>query len=178
MVEDVQRFMAVLVRVIAAGGVITALHWLMPLLLLAGLGAVLSARVDYETHYLDLADLADRDVQGIVRWWAAYSRHGDEVRANGTTGYLLHWYRALSERRGEILAVAGESGSGKSTPARLITGILLRVRLVAHHARAAELRVRRTRGPGQGPLTRRRVPPGLPGQRPADHLAFLSRNRF
>ncbi|MER8114235.1 ATP-binding cassette domain-containing protein [Streptomyces sp. NPDC094031] len=100
MVKDAQRFMAALVRMIAAGGVITALHWLMlPLLLLAvlpaGLGAVLSARVDYETHYLNLAD---RNVRGMMRWWAAYSRHGDEVRANGMTGYLVYWYRALSER--------------------------------------------------------------------------------
>jgi ATP-binding cassette subfamily B protein len=100
MVKDAQRFMAALVRMIAAGGVITALHWLMlPLLLLAvlpaGLGAVLSARVDYETHY---ANVADRNVRGMMRWWAAYSRHGDEVRANGMTGYLVYWYRALSER--------------------------------------------------------------------------------
>ncbi|MFI9808559.1 ABC transporter ATP-binding protein [Streptomyces sp. NPDC052301] len=100
MVKDAQRFLSALIRMIAAGGVITALHWLMlPLLLLAvlpaGLGAVLSARVDYETHY---ANVGDRNVRGMMRWWAAYSRHGDEVRANGMTDYLVHWYRALSER--------------------------------------------------------------------------------
>jgi ATP-binding cassette subfamily B protein len=100
MVKDAQRFMAAFIRMIAAGGVITALHWLMlPLLLLAvlpaGTGAVLSARVDYETHY---ANVGDRNVRGMMRWWATYSRHGDEVRANGMTGYLVHWYRALSER--------------------------------------------------------------------------------
>lgn len=100
LVQDAQRFMAALVRMIAAGCVITALHWMMlPLLLLAvlpaGLGAVLSARVDYETHY---ANVSDRSVRGTMRWWATYSRYGDEVRANGMTGYLIHWYRALSER--------------------------------------------------------------------------------
>lgn len=100
MVQDAQRFMAALVRMAAAGGVITVLHWLMlPLLLLAvlpaGLGAVLSARVDYETHY---ANIGDRNVRGMMRWWATYSRYGDEVRANGMTGYLVYWYRALSER--------------------------------------------------------------------------------
>ncbi|MFG2141851.1 ATP-binding cassette domain-containing protein [Streptomyces sp. NPDC048650] len=100
LVQDAQRFMAALVRMIAAGGVITALHPLMlPLLLLAvipaGLGAVLSARVDYETHY---ANVGDRNVRGTMRWWATYSRYGDEVRANGMTGYLIYWYRALSER--------------------------------------------------------------------------------
>ncbi|AJP05977.1 ABC transporter [Streptomyces cyaneogriseus subsp. noncyanogenus] len=100
MVKDAQRFMSAFIRVIAAAGVITALHWLMlPLLLLAvlpaGAGAVLSARVDYETHY---ANVGDRNVRGMMRWWATYPRHGDEVRANGMTGYLVYWYRALSER--------------------------------------------------------------------------------
>lgn len=100
MVQDAQRFMAALIRMIAASGVITALHPLMlPLLLLAvlpaGVGAVLSARVDYETHYLNVGD---RNVRSMMRWWATYSRYGDEVRANGMTGYLVYWYRALSDR--------------------------------------------------------------------------------
>lgn len=100
MVQDAQRFMAALIRMIAASGVITALHWVMlPLLLLAvvpaGLGAVLCARVDYETHY---ANVGDRNVRGMMRWWATYSRYGEEVRANGMTGYLIYWYRALSDR--------------------------------------------------------------------------------
>lgn len=100
MVQDAQRFMASLIRMMAASGVITALQWMMlPLLLLAvipaGIGAVLCARVDYETHY---ANVGDRNVRGMMRWWATYSRHGDEVRANGMTGYLTFWYRALSER--------------------------------------------------------------------------------
>jgi ATP-binding cassette subfamily B protein len=100
MVKDAQRFMSALIRMIAAAGVITALHWmLLPLLLLAvlpaGAGAVLSARIDYETHY---ANVGDRNVRGMMRWWATYPRYGDEVRANGMTGYLTYWYRALSER--------------------------------------------------------------------------------
>jgi ATP-binding cassette subfamily B protein len=100
MVQDAQRFMAALLRIVAAAGVVTALHpVLLPLLLLAvlpaGLGAVLSARVDYETHYLNVGD---RNVRSMMRWWATYSRYGDEVRANGMTDYLLYWYLALSER--------------------------------------------------------------------------------
>ncbi|GAA0915243.1 ABC transporter ATP-binding protein [Streptomyces thermoalcalitolerans] len=100
MVQDSQRFMAALIRMIAASGVITVLHWTMlPLLLLAvlpaGIGAVLSARVDYETHYLNVGD---RNVRSMMRWWATYARYGDEVRANGMTGYLIYWYRALSDR--------------------------------------------------------------------------------
>ncbi|MFD8690655.1 ABC transporter ATP-binding protein [Streptomyces sp. NPDC059651] len=99
LVSDAQRFMAAGVRMAAAGGVITVLHWTMlPALLLAvfpGLGAVLRARVDYETHYLNVGD---RNVRGMMRWWATSSRYGDEVRANGMTGYLLFWYRSLSGR--------------------------------------------------------------------------------
>ncbi|MFJ1878215.1 ATP-binding cassette domain-containing protein [Streptomyces chartreusis] len=100
MVQDAQRYMSALIRMVAASGVITMLHPLMlPLLLLAvlpaGAGAVLSARVDYETHYLNLGD---RNVRSMMRWWATYSRFGDEVRANGMTSYLTYWYRALSDR--------------------------------------------------------------------------------
>ncbi|WP_419995165.1 ATP-binding cassette domain-containing protein [Streptomyces boninensis] len=100
MVQDGQRFLSALIRMVAASSVITALHPLMlPLLLLAvlpaGAGAVLSARVDYETHYLNVGD---RNVRSMMRWWATYSRYGDEVRANGMTGYLIYWYRALSDR--------------------------------------------------------------------------------
>ncbi|MGW7042268.1 NUDIX domain-containing protein [Streptomyces avermitilis] len=51
MVDDAQRFMAAAVRMVAAGGVITVLHWItLPALLLAvlpaGIGATLRARTD------------------------------------------------------------------------------------------------------------------------------------
>ncbi|MFE2216239.1 ATP-binding cassette domain-containing protein [Streptomyces canus] len=100
MVADAQRFMSALIRMIAAGGVLSVLNALMlPLLLLAvlpaGVGAVLSARVDYEIHY---ANVADRNVRGMMRWWATSSKYGDEVRANSMTDYLTYWYRALSDR--------------------------------------------------------------------------------
>ncbi|MFI7340842.1 ATP-binding cassette domain-containing protein [Streptomyces sp. NPDC050085] len=108
MVQDAQRFMSALLRMVAASSVITALHpVLLPLLLLAvipaGAGAVLSARVDYETHYLNVGD---RNVRSMMRWVATYSRYGDEVRANGMTGYLTYWYRALSERIDERILTA------------------------------------------------------------------------
>ncbi|GGZ01503.1 ABC transporter ATP-binding protein [Streptomyces poonensis] len=100
MVMDAQRFMSALIKLITAGGVLSVLNPLMlPLLLLAvapaGIGAILTARVDYEIHY---ANIADRNVRGMTRWWATAPKYGDEVRANGMTDYLLHWYRALSER--------------------------------------------------------------------------------
>lgn len=100
MVTDAQRLMSALIRMVTAGGVLSVLNVLMlPLLLLAvlpaGVGAVLTARVDYETHY---ANVADRNVRGMMRWWATTSKYGDEVRANSMTNYLTYWYRALSDR--------------------------------------------------------------------------------
>ncbi|MFI1438709.1 ATP-binding cassette domain-containing protein [Streptomyces fructofermentans] len=100
MVADAQRFLSALIRMVTACGVLSVLNPLMlPLLLLAvlpaGVGAVLTARVDYEIHY---ANIADRNVRGMMRWWATTSKYGDEVRANSMTDYLVHWYRALSDR--------------------------------------------------------------------------------
>ncbi|WP_407706488.1 ATP-binding cassette domain-containing protein [Streptomyces scopuliridis] len=100
MVTDAQRFMSALIRMVTAGGVLSVLNVLMlPLLLLAvlpaGIGAVLTARVDYEIHY---ANIADRNVRGMMRWWSTTPKYGDEVRANGMTDYLLYWYRSLSQR--------------------------------------------------------------------------------
>ncbi|WP_432189917.1 ATP-binding cassette domain-containing protein [Streptomyces sp. Tue6028] len=100
MLMDAQRFMAALIKMVTAGGVLSVLNPVMlPLLLLAvapaGVGAVLTARVDYEIHY---ANVADRNVRGMTRWWATTPKYGDEVRANGMVEYLLYWYRALSER--------------------------------------------------------------------------------
>ncbi|MFE1788951.1 ATP-binding cassette domain-containing protein [Streptomyces sp. NPDC059525] len=100
MVTDAQRFMTSLIRLVTAGGVLSLLNVVMlPLLLLAvlpaGVGAVLTARVDYEIHY---ANVSDRNVRGMMRWWATTSKYSDEVRANSMTGYLVYWYRALSDR--------------------------------------------------------------------------------
>jgi ABC-type multidrug transport system fused ATPase/permease subunit len=100
MVTDAQRFLSALIRMVTAGGVLSVLNVLMlPLLLLAvlpaGVGAVLTARVDYDIHY---ANVADRNVRGMMRWWATTPKYGDEVRANSMTDYLVYWYRALSDR--------------------------------------------------------------------------------
>ncbi|MFF4859934.1 ATP-binding cassette domain-containing protein [Streptomyces rubiginosohelvolus] len=100
MVTDAQRFMSALIRMVTAAGVLSVLHpLLLPLLLLAvlpaGIGALLNARVDYEIHY---SNISDRNVRGMMRWWATTSKYGDEVRANSMTDYLVYWYRALSER--------------------------------------------------------------------------------
>ncbi|MFD7163592.1 ATP-binding cassette domain-containing protein [Streptomyces violascens] len=100
MMQDATRFISALVRMVTAGSVLSVLHPLMlPLIILAvvpaGIGSVLSARVTYQTHY---ANVGDRNVRHMMRWWATTPKYADEVRANGMTGYLLFWYRALSER--------------------------------------------------------------------------------
>lgn len=100
MVTVAQRFLSALIRMVTAGGVLSVLNpWMLPPLLLAvlpaGVGAVLTARVNYEIHY---ADIADRNVRGMMRWWAAESKYGDEVRANSMTDDRIYWCRALSDR--------------------------------------------------------------------------------
>ncbi|MFJ9812581.1 ATP-binding cassette domain-containing protein [Streptomyces sp. NPDC101158] len=100
MVSDAQRFLSALVRMVTAAGALSVLNpLLLPLLLLAvlpaGVGAVLTARVDYEIHY---ANIADRNVRGMMRWWSTNPKYGDEVRANSMTDYLLFWHRSLSDR--------------------------------------------------------------------------------
>lgn len=100
MVSDAQRFLSALVRMVTAAGALSVLNpLLLPLLVLAvlpaGVGAVLTARVDYEIHY---ANIADRNVRGMMRWWSTNPKYGDEVRANSMTDYLLFWHRSLSDR--------------------------------------------------------------------------------
>ncbi|MEV6548293.1 ATP-binding cassette domain-containing protein [Streptomyces sp. NPDC051597] len=100
MVRDAEQFMAAVIRMVAAAGVLAVLHPLMLALLVlavlpAGTGAVMAARVDYETHY---ANVGDRNVRGMMRWWVTTPKLADEVRANGMTAYLMFWYRSLSER--------------------------------------------------------------------------------
>ncbi|MCK2141652.1 ATP-binding cassette domain-containing protein [Streptomyces albidoflavus] len=100
MVADAQRLLSALLRILTASGVLSILHpALLPLLALAalpaGVGAVLSARVDYEVHY---ANMSDHNVRSMMRWWATGSNFADEVRANSMADYLTFWYRALSRR--------------------------------------------------------------------------------
>ncbi|WP_329255077.1 ABC transporter ATP-binding protein/permease [Streptomyces sp. NBC_01478] len=100
MVQDATRLVAAVVRMVTASGVLTVLHpLLLPLLLLAvvpaGVGAVLQARVTYETHY---ANVGDRNVRQNLRGWATSAKFTDEIRANTMTGYLDFWYRTISER--------------------------------------------------------------------------------
>ncbi|MGA5065386.1 ATP-binding cassette domain-containing protein [Streptomyces exfoliatus] len=100
MVSDAQRFLSALIKMVTAAGALSVLNpLLLPLLLLAvlpaGVGAVLTARVDYEIHY---ANIADRNVRGMMRWWSTNPKYGDEVRANSMTDYLLFWHRSLSDR--------------------------------------------------------------------------------
>ncbi|WP_338145671.1 ATP-binding cassette domain-containing protein [Streptomyces scabichelini] len=109
MVQDATRFTAAVVRMITASGVLSVLHPLMlPLLMLAvvpaAVGAVLHAKVTYETHY---ANVGDRNVRHGMRGWSTTPKFTDEIRANGMTSYLVFWYRSISERiDARTLAVA------------------------------------------------------------------------
>ncbi|NUK15946.1 ATP-binding cassette domain-containing protein [Streptomyces lunaelactis] len=127
MVIDAQRFMSALVRMVTASGVLSVLNPLMlPLLLLAvlpaGVGAVLTARVDYEIHY---ANIADRNVRGMMRWWSTTPKYADEVRANGMTDYLLYWYRSLSERVDERTLAAAPRTLRIALVSSLVGGVFL-----------------------------------------------------
>lgn len=100
MIQDANRLTAAAIRLVTASGVLTVLHpLLLPLLLLAvvpaGIGAVLQARVTYETHY---ANVGTRNVRTNLRGWATSAKFTNEIRANTMTGYLTFWYRAISER--------------------------------------------------------------------------------
>ncbi|MFF9901381.1 ABC transporter ATP-binding protein [Streptomyces longispororuber] len=100
LVTDVQRCMSALLQMTGAMGALTMLHpVLLPLVALAivpaGVGEILSARISYQTHYLNLAD---ENVRHMVRWWATVPKHAAEVRANGMTDYVRFWYASISRR--------------------------------------------------------------------------------
>ena len=100
MVQDTTRFTAAVIRMISASGVLSVLYPLMlPLLLLAvvpaAVGALLHAKVTYETHY---ANVADRNVRQNMRGWATSTKFTDAIRANGMTSYLEFWHRTISDR--------------------------------------------------------------------------------
>ncbi|MFI9613401.1 ATP-binding cassette domain-containing protein [Streptomyces sp. NPDC052023] len=127
MVTDAQRFLSALVRMVTAAGALSVLNPLMlPLLLLAvlpaGVGAVLTARVDYEIHY---ANIADRNVRGMMRWWSTSPKYGDEVRANSMTDYLLFWYRSLSDRCDRRTLAAAPRTLRISLASSLVAGVFL-----------------------------------------------------
>ncbi|WP_436840552.1 ATP-binding cassette domain-containing protein [Streptomyces flavofungini] len=127
MVTDAQRLMSALVRMVTASGFLSVLNPLMlPLLLLAvlpaGAGAVLSARVDYQVHY---ANIADRNVRGMMRWWTTTPKYGDEVRANGMTDYLLFWYRSLSDRCDRRTLAAAPRTLRITLVSSLVSGLFL-----------------------------------------------------
>lgn len=127
MVTDAQRFLSALVRMVSAAGALAVIDPLVvPLLLLAvlpaGAGAVLTARVDYEVHY---ANIADRNVRGMMRWWATTTKYGDEVRANGMTDYLLFWFRSLSERCDRRTLAAAPRTLRIALASSLVAGVFL-----------------------------------------------------
>ncbi|MDG9717268.1 ABC transporter ATP-binding protein [Streptomyces sp. DH24] len=127
MVTDAQRFLSALIRMVTAAGALSVLNpLLLPLLLLAvlpaGVGAVLTARVDYEIHY---ANVSDRNVRSMMRWWCTTPRYGDEVRANSMAGYLTYWYRTLSDRCDRRTLAAAPRTLRIDLLAALVAGVFL-----------------------------------------------------
>ncbi|WP_066938290.1 ABC transporter ATP-binding protein [Streptomyces sp. NBRC 110611] len=127
MITDASRFLSALVKLVTACGVLSVLHPLMfPLLVLTvvptGLGALLSARVDYEVHY---GNIRDRNVKGMTRWWATTPKYADEVRANSMIGYLSFWYRCLSHRITRRTLTAAPRTLRINLTAALIGGVCL-----------------------------------------------------
>ncbi|MBO0654515.1 ABC transporter ATP-binding protein [Streptomyces triculaminicus] len=110
MLYDAQSFMAALIRLVAAFGVVTVLHPLMlPVLTLAvlpsGIGAVAEAKIEHRTHY---ENAANRNLKGMMRWHITTSGFANEVRANSMRRYLMFWYETLSCRiDGRTVAAAG-----------------------------------------------------------------------
>ncbi|PKV84103.1 hypothetical protein BX283_1614 [Streptomyces sp. TLI_146] len=111
--RDAQQFMTAVIRMAAAAGVLTVLHPLMLALLVlavlpAGAGAVMAARVDYETH---CANVGDRNVRGMMRWWATTPKLADEVAAERRGG------QGDPQQPGAWLAVTGRVELGVAASA-------------------------------------------------------------
>ncbi|MGK5628757.1 ABC transporter ATP-binding protein [Streptomyces sp. URMC 123] len=98
--QDSQTCMAAIAQMIAAAGVLTVLHpLLLPCLVLAvlptGIASVLTTRMEYATHH---RNMGDRNVRGLMRWYALTPKLADEVRANTMSAYLRYWFTELSAR--------------------------------------------------------------------------------
>lgn len=127
MVNDAQTMVSSLVQMVTACGVLSVLHPLMLALMLltvisTGVGALLTARVDYTIHY---ANISDRNVRSMMRWWATTPKYADEVRANGMRSYLLFWYRSLSQRMDRRTVAAAPRVLRIQLVSALIAGVVL-----------------------------------------------------
>ncbi|MEU9123214.1 ABC transporter ATP-binding protein [Streptomyces sp. NPDC048506] len=127
MLYDAQAFIAALVRLVTAFGVVTALHPLMlPVLVLAvmpsGVGAVIEAKIEHRTNYLNSAN---RNLRGMMRWHVTASNLADEVRANSMRSYLLFWYRTLSRRNDERIVSAADGQLRANLAAAAFGGLCL-----------------------------------------------------
>ncbi|MEU5186668.1 ABC transporter ATP-binding protein [Streptomyces klenkii] len=121
LIYDVQSFMSALIKLVAAFGVLTALHPLMlPVLVLAvlpsGVGAMAEARIEHQVH---TSNSTGRNVRGMMRWYVTAGKLADEVRGMSMAGYLSYWYRTLSERLDDRTL----SGAGRQLRANLVAAV-------------------------------------------------------
>ncbi|MFJ5028555.1 ABC transporter ATP-binding protein [Streptomyces sp. NPDC088560] len=100
LITQSQQLMACLASIIAAAGVLTALHpVLLPLLLLAvlpqGLASMKSAQVTYEASR---AMSSERRILALLRWYIVDKETADQVRAGTMAPFLLGLYRKIGAR--------------------------------------------------------------------------------
>ncbi|MFG3117462.1 ABC transporter ATP-binding protein [Streptomyces sp. NPDC048197] len=100
LIGDAQALVSALAQLIAAAGVLTALHpLLLPLLLLAvvpkGAAAITTARIQ---HRADYQNISDNHLRYLLRYYSTDRRTAAEVRATTMSGFLASWYRQITDR--------------------------------------------------------------------------------
>lgn len=100
LIGDAQAMVSALAQLVAAASVLTVLHpVLLPLLLLAvvpkGAAAVTTARIQ---HRSDFQNISDNHLRYLLRYYSTDRRTAAEVRAATMSGFLMTWYREITDR--------------------------------------------------------------------------------
>ncbi|QNP71934.1 ABC transporter ATP-binding protein [Streptomyces roseirectus] len=100
LIGDAQAMVSALAQLVAAASVLTVLHpLLLPLLLLAvvpkGAAAVTTARIQ---HHADFQNISDNHLRYLLRYYSTDRRTAAEVRAATMSGFLMTWYREITDR--------------------------------------------------------------------------------
>ncbi|MFD7897239.1 ATP-binding cassette domain-containing protein [Streptomyces sp. NPDC059568] len=100
LIGDAQALVSALAQLVAAASVLTVLHpLLLPLLVLAvvpkGAAAVATARIQ---HRADHQNISDNHLRYLLRYYSTDRRTAAEVRATTMSGFLMTWYRQITDR--------------------------------------------------------------------------------
>ncbi|MBT2401219.1 ABC transporter ATP-binding protein [Streptomyces sp. ISL-100] len=100
LIGDAQALVSALAQLAAAIGVLTVLHpALLPLLLLAalpkGAAAMTAARLQHRAGH---QNISDNHLRYLLRYYSTDRRTAAEVRATTMSGYLIAWYREITDR--------------------------------------------------------------------------------